>query len=72
MMMTPTTLVQLCRRQVCSYEKERPPREKAVHVKDTEMATPEDKQRLLFKPCFKPHWPRHILQVGVSEAVIRL
>jgi len=41
---------------VCSYEQERLPRVKTIHVKGVDSATVEDKEKYLFKPTFKPLW----------------
>jgi len=55
-----------------SYEKERPPRVKAIHEQGTDSAAPEDKEALLFKPYFKPLWRQHSPQVGLAKAVVKL
>ncbi|DBA89386.1 TPA: hypothetical protein ACH3X2_004746 [Trebouxia sp. C0005] len=39
-----------------SYEQERLPRVKMIHVKGVDSATVEDKEKYLFKPTFKPLW----------------
>ncbi|KAL0048045.1 hypothetical protein WJX82_006382 [Trebouxia sp. C0006] len=39
-----------------SYEQERLPRVKTIHVKGVDSATVEDKEKYLFKPTFKPLW----------------
>jgi len=57
---------------LCSYEKERPPRVKAIHEKGTDSAAPEDKEGLLFKPYFKPLWQHQSPQVGLAKAVVKL
>ena len=31
---------------------------KLIHVKGTDSATPEDRERYIFKPTFKPLWQK--------------
>ena len=40
----------------CSYEQERLPRVKTIHIKGVDSATVQDKEKYLFKPIFKPLW----------------
>ncbi len=42
--------------QDCRYEQEQLTRVKVIHVKGTDSATPEDRERYIFKPTFKPLW----------------
>ena len=42
----------------CSYEQERLPRVKTIHVNGVDSASIDDKEKYLFKPTFKPLW-RH-------------
>ncbi|KAL0048074.1 hypothetical protein WJX82_007052 [Trebouxia sp. C0006] len=40
------------------YEKERLPRVKTLHMKGTDGSSPEDKEKYMYKPTFKPLWCR--------------
>ncbi|KAL3154854.1 hypothetical protein ABBQ38_011396 [Trebouxia sp. C0009 RCD-2024] len=39
-----------------SYERERPARVKAIHLKGVDNASAEDRERYIYKPTFKPLW----------------
>ena len=41
-----------------SYEQEQLKRVKIIHVKGTDAATPEERERYIFKPTFKPLWQK--------------
>jgi len=41
---------------VCSYERERPERVRTIHVKGSDSASYEERERYLYKPTFKPLW----------------
>ena len=40
----------------CRYEEERLPRVRAVHAHGSDMASPEDKEKYLYKPTFQVLW----------------
>lgn len=48
-----------------SYEEERLPRVKAVHVKGIEAASSADKEKYLYKPSFKPLWHKQVGPLSV-------
>ena len=40
----------------CSYEEERLPRVKTMHIKGFDGSSTEDKEKYMYKPTFKPLW----------------
>ena len=51
-------------RLLCRYEQEQLKRVKVIHVKGTDSATPEDRERYIFKPTFKSLWhKKQLVQV---------
>lgn len=48
------------------YEEERLPRVKTLHMKGTDGSSPEEKEKYMYKPTFKPLWCK---QEGNSESI---
>ncbi len=44
----------------CRYEEERLPRVKTLHMKGTDGSSPEEKEKYMYKPTFKPLWCKQV------------
>lgn len=53
-----------------SYEQERLPRVKTIHVKGVDSASVEDKEKYLFKPTFKPLWQDQASQNDTPTCIV--
>ncbi|DBA89383.1 TPA: hypothetical protein ACH3X2_004745 [Trebouxia sp. C0005] len=60
----------LCPSALRSYEHEQLKRVKIIHVKGTDAATPEDRERYIFKPTFKPLWQNNSSSQEISRTCI--
>ena len=56
----------------CSYEEERLPRVRTMHIKGFDGSSTEDKEKYMYKPTFKPLWRTQVRPVVVLRDVATL